>query len=304
MTYETHIFRQLEKTVNDILANIAATDLSGQVNQIETILLTWFTLYIIAKGFMVLAGKSIEPVRELLLKLAVFSIAVTFATNVGGWLTLLNGAINGLNDWAGFGSSLYAQLDEIFSKAIELAEMIKEQEDDGGTFSVNIAGYLAAGVLYIGFAAFAIPAIGIIITTAFVLKILILIGPIMIFTLLFDWFKSIFQKWIELIISNTLTVLLVGVSFQTLTNIYEKYIRFGATQAKALGENGLALSFEIFFVSLVLMMLIMMAKGIAQQLTYVSIESLPGGAGGGSYGFLDRIRGRIDGLQQNRRRRK
>jgi len=302
MTYETHIFRQLEKIVNDILANIAATDLSGRVNQVETLLLTWFTLYIAAKGFMVLAGKSIEPVRELLLKLVVFSIVVTFATNAGGWLTLVNDAINGLNDWAGFGSSLYAQLDEIFGKAVELGEMIYRQEDEA--LSVNIGGFFAEVIIFIGFGAFALPAIGIIITTAFVLKILILIGPIMIFTLLFDWFKSIFQKWIELIISNTLTVLLVGVSFQTLTNIYEKYIRFGASQAKALGENGLALSVEIFFVSLILMMLIMMARGIAQQLTYVSIESLPGAAAGGSYGFLDRIRGRLDDLQQNRRRRR
>jgi len=277
MTYTSTIFTQLGKIIDTVASAISSTDISSQVNQINTLILAWFTLYVLAKGYMILAGKSDDPIKELLFRLSLYAIIVAFATNTGGWLSLVNNAINGLNEWAGFGDSLFAKLDTIFGKAITVGVMIEEQEK--GTLDVvNMAGILANAIVLIGFGFFAVPAVGIIITTTFILKILILIAPIMIFSLLFDWFKGIFQKWIELILSNTLTVFLVGISFKGLTNVYDGQLTFASGKAKTIGENGLALSAEIFILSIVFMMLIIMAKGIAQQLTFVSIESLPGSA--------------------------
>lgn len=293
MTYTSTIFTQLGKIIETIANAISATDISTQVSQINALILAWFTLYVIAKGYMVLAGKSDDPVKDLLFRLSLYAIIVAFATNAGGWLTLVNNAINGLNEWAGFGGSLFSKLDIVFGKAIEVGVMLEEQEKE--TLSVvNMAGILANAVVLIGFIFFAVPAVGIIITTTFILKILILIAPIMIFTLLFDWVKGIFQKWIELIISNTLTVFLVGISFAGLINVYNGQMTSASGQAKAIGENGLALSFEIFILSLVFMILIIMARGIAQQLTYVSIESLPGSASKSAARGVGATRGGIE----------
>ena len=309
MTYKTTIFTSIGNLVNDIITYISKADISTQVDQINTLILVWFTLYVIAKGYMILAGKSDEPVKDLLWRLSLYAIIVTFATNAGGWLTYISNAIDGLNDWAGFGDSLYAQLDKVFAKAIEMGVMVEDQEKQ--TLDVvNMAGILANAIILIGFGFFAIPAIGIIIVTSFTLKLLILIAPIMIFTLLFPWFKSIFEKWIQLIISNTLTVFFVGLSFKVLTNVYNDYIAFAASQAKAIGENGLALSVEIFFVSIILMLLILMSRNIAKELTYVSIESLPGSAAKSAGNGLNSIRrggenARADlGKSRNRWRRK
>jgi len=112
----------------------------------------------------------------------------------------------------------------------------------------------------------------------------------MLLALLFDWFKGIFQKWLDLIINNTLTILFVGIAFSALTNEYESYINFGNSKAKAIGENGFSLSFEILFISLIIMALILMARGIAKELTYVSIEKLPGSAAKSAAGGLNSIR--------------
>ncbi len=286
------VFTYIGELTDNITNDISNADISTQVSQINNIILVWFTLYIIAKGYMVLAGKSDEPIKDLLFRLATFGIIVAFATNASGWLDLSINAINGLNNWASGGSSLYAQLDKAFEDAVELGIMIEEQEDEA--FEVNVAGFFANVIVLIGFGIFAIPAIGIIITTSFILKILILIAPIMLFALLFDWVKGIFQKWIELILSNALTVLLVGISFNVLTTKYENYISAIKGQAEAIGENGLSLSVEIFFVSIILMLLILMAKGIAQQLTYVSIESLPGSAAKSAANGMSATRGGIE----------
>jgi type IV secretion system protein VirB6 len=286
------VFTYIGALTDNITSDIASADISTQVSQINNLVLAWFTLYVLAKGYMILAGKSDDPVKDLLFRLSVYGIIVAFATNAGGWLDLASEAINGLNEWASGGSSLYTQLDKAFDDAVQLGIMIEEQEDEA--LEINIAGFFANVIVLIGFGIFAIPAIGIIITTSFILKILILISPIMIFALLFDWVKGIFQKWIELILSNTLTVLLVGISFNVLTTKYENYISAIKTQAEAVGENGLALSVEIFFVSIVLLLLILMAKGIAQQLTYVSIETLPGSAAKSAGGGMSTTRSGIE----------
>ena len=289
MTYKSTVFTSIGNIVNDIVTYVSKTDISTQVTQINTLMLAWFTLYIMTKGYMILAGKTDEPVKDLLWRLSLYAIIITFATNAGGWLTLVNNAINGLNEWAGFGDSLYAQLDKVFGKAIEMGVMIEEQEKE--TLDVvNMAGILANAIVLIGFGIFAIPAIGIIIVTSFTLKLLILIAPIMIMTLLFPWFKGIFEKWIQMILSNTLTVFFVGLSFKILTNVYNDHITFAAGEAKKIGENGLALSVEIFFVSIILMILVLMARNIAKELTYVSIENLPGAAAKRGESGLNSIR--------------
>lgn len=289
MAYETTIFTSIGNLVNDIVTYISNSDISDQVDDIDFILWTWFTLYVMAKGYMALAGKTEEPVKDLLFRLAMFMIITTFATNTGTWLTMVNHAIHGLNEWAGFGDSLYAQLDKVFAKAIEMGVMIEEQEKQ--TLDVvNMSGVLANAIVLIGFGFFAIPAIGIIIITSFTLELLILIAPLMLMTLLFPWFKSIFEKWVQMVLSNTLTVFFVGLSFKALTNVYNDYIAFANSQAKAIGENGLSLSVEIFFVSIILMLLILMSRNIAKELTYVSIESLPGSAAKSAAGGLNSIR--------------
>jgi len=101
-----------------------------------------------------------------------------------------------------------------------------------------------------------------------------MISPIMIFTLMFSWFKQIFSKWIELVLNNTLTVLLVGILLNALNGKYKEIIDKANNSVNS--ADLLYIGISVFIVSLIIAWIVLMAKGVAQQLTFVSIEHLPG----------------------------
>ena len=198
------IFSYIQTLADRITDSITTAAVAPQVTQLNLILTAWFTLYVMAKGYMILSGKSDEPVKGLLFRLSMYAIIVAFATNAGNWFTMVTDAINGLNLWASGNVDLYDRLDQMLAQVLKMGAIM---EDTDGTF--EFTGLFCQVAVLIAFTIVAIPAIGIIIVADFTLKILIMIGPIMIFSLLFDWVKGIFGKWVQLILNNTLTVLFV-----------------------------------------------------------------------------------------------
>jgi type IV secretion system protein VirB6 len=224
-----------------------------------------------ARGYMILAGKSDEPVKDLLWRLSLYGIILMFASNASGWFTLVTDAINDIGTWAQGDVSLYKQLDDMMVDIIKMGGMMEDQD---GTF--EFTGFFAQILVNMSFVIFSIPAIVIIITAEFVLKILIMIGPIMILVLIFDSLKTIFDNWLKMILSSVLTLLFVGIFFKIIALKYEAMVKQSLVFAQG-GDIGIiSIAMDVFIVSLVVVVLILMARGIAQQLTYVSINSLPG----------------------------
>jgi type IV secretion system protein VirB6 len=268
------IFAKIESIIDSLTTQLNAAAVSPQVNALQSILVAYITVWVMARGYMILAGKSQEPFKDMLFDatIKVIVIAVVFSPT---WISLISDTIDGLNSWASGSISLYSRMDEVFSSALELSNKLIDQ--DSGIFDIPVIGVFSAGLVLFGFFIFAIPGVLIIITTTVTLKILIMLAPIMIFTLMFDWFKTIFTKWIELTLSNTLTVLLVGILMNAISGEYKDIV--DKTSLHANGNNDLLyLGASVLIVSIIIAWIILMAKGIAQQLTFVSIEKLPGSA--------------------------
>lgn len=267
------IFQYIETFTDSILANFVPSLLKSRIDEIVAILEAWFTLWIMARGYMVLAGKTEEPVKDLLWRLSIYGIILMFATNAGGWFTLVTESINNISAWAQGDVSLYKQLDDMMVDIIKMGNMMEDQD---GRF--EFTGFFAQVLVNMSFVIFSIPAIVIIIIAEFILKILIMIAPIMILTLLFDWIKTIFDNWLKMLLSSILTLLFVGIFFKIIALKYEAMVKQSLAFAKG-GDIGIvSIAMDVFIVSLVVVVLILMARGIAQSLTYVAINSLPGSA--------------------------
>lgn len=267
------IFTYIE-TISDRLTDaISTAAVSPQVSVLQSVLLGYLTLWVMAKGFLILAGKIDDPLKDLLYNAAIKAIVISVVFSPT-WINGVSDAINGLHEWAGGDVSLYARLDDMFEQVINMGSIM---EDRDGNF--EFTGFFCQIAVIIAFAIVSIPAIGIIIVADFTLKILIMLSPIMIFTLLFDWIKPIFEKWLQLILNNTLTVLLVGLSFNILSNEYQTVI----AQSLANSQNGsvgvLTITSDLFFTSLIILILILLSRGIARELTFVSIESIAAATG-------------------------
>jgi len=254
------IFSKIESIVNNLTAQLTTAAVDPQVQALQSIILAYITAWVTVRGYMILAGKSQDPVKSLLFDAAVKMIVVVVVFSPA-WINLVSSTIDGINSWASGSVSLYTRLDEILNSAIDLSN--KLINEDSGVFDIPVVGTFAASLVMIGFVIFSVPAILIIITTTITLKIVIMISPIMIFTLMFSWFKQIFSKWIELVLNNTLTVLLVGILLNALNGKYKEIIDKANNSVNS--ADLLYIGISVFIVSLIIAWIVLMAKGVAQQ---------------------------------------
>lgn len=289
------IFTYIEKITTKLTESITTAAISPQVNALQSILLAYITVWVMAKGYMILAGKSQEPFKDILYDAAIKAIIITVVFSPA-WLNLVTSTIDGLNEWASGGVSLYGRLDTMYQQVIDMGVMMENRDS-----TWEFTGLFCQFGVVIAFAIVALLSIGIIIVASFTLKILIMIAPLMIFTLMFDWFKSIFERWLQLVLNNTLTVLFIGVTFNILSDEYETIINKLLSDTANRSSDMVAITSDLFFTSIIIAVLILMARSMAQQLTHVSIENLPVSAVSTAYNFLNRQGRRISSLPRYRR---
>jgi len=262
------IYRVIEDMIHTITDKLTAAAVSPQVNALETVLYLYLTVWILFRGYMILAGKSQDPIKDLLFDFAIKAAVITIIFSPT-WITLISNAIDGLNSWASGSTSLFGRMDDLLKKTFDVSSIMIDQDRS----MVPIAGYFSAMILISGFVVFSFLTIFIIASTTIMLKILIMLTPIMLATTIFKWIKDVFASWIRLIVANTLTVLIVGMFINTLDKSYENVI--DQTRAQISDVDLLMKSFEILILTLFLALAILIAKEIAQQLASASIEHLP-----------------------------
>ena len=219
------------------------------------------------KGFQILFGKSKDPIRELIWDLTMKAIIITFALNVGGWLDLVINAMKGLYEWAGGGTNLYAQLDSIFDKTRELADIVYDKAGSGITDAIVGTVYMI--LVYIGFLIGILPSLIIIITTTFTLKLLILVAPLMFFSLMYGWTKNMFTQWLSLVFANTFTVLFVATFFGSVITIFQDFI----VHSQGSETDPAPIVLQVIVTGVVLSMLVGISKVLAERLAQASMES-------------------------------
>ncbi len=281
------LFQFLGESIQQIIDAIRQVGTSDKVAELSVLLSIIITLVIMYKGYEVLMGTSQSPIRELTWDIAGKLLAITFALNIGGWLTLVINAMDGIYEWAGGGTQMYKTLDEMFVNTINLTDIIWTKTSG---FADSLMAIAAMLLCYVGFIIAVVPTLAIFVITTFTQTLLVITAPIVFWLLIFKSTKNVFTQWIGLLLSNTLAILLVGLFLSVFMEQISNWIQYFIKETQTGGE---VLKTSIFFViaSLVLVIMIISAKLYAEKIANVSMEGAMGGAIGSALNPVSRLAG-------------
>ncbi|EAL5482022.1 conjugal transfer protein TrbL [Campylobacter jejuni] len=281
------LFQFLGESIQQIIDAIRQVGTSDKVAELSVLLSIIITLVIMYKGYEVLMGTSQSPIRELTWDIAGKLLAITFALNIGGWLTLVINAMDGIYEWAGGGTQMYKTLDEMFVNTINLTDIIWTKTSG---FADSLMAIAAMLLCYVGFAIAVVPTLAIFVITTFTQTLLVITAPIVFWLLIFKSTKNVFTQWIGLLLSNTLVILLVGLFLSVFMEQISNWIQYFIKETQTGGE---VLKTSIFFViaSLVLVIMIISAKLYAEKIANVSMEGAMGGVIGSVLNPVGRLAG-------------
>ncbi|MPB08314.1 type IV secretion system protein [Campylobacter upsaliensis] len=269
-----NLFQNLGLSIEQIINAIRQTGTSDKIAELMVLFSIIITLVIMYKGYEVLMGKSQSPVRELTWDIAGKLLAITFALNLGGWLDLVIGAMDGIYEWAGGGAQMYQNLDEMFANTSQLTDAIWKKSSGVGD---SILAVVAMCLCYIGFCIAVIPTLAILIVTTFTQTLLVISAPIVFWLLVFKATRNVFTQWIGLLLSNTLVLLLVGLFLKTFMGEISGWISILSSETQT-GTEVLGTSIFYVIASLILVIMIYSAKIFAEKVANVSMDGAMGGA--------------------------
>lgn len=269
-----NLFQNLGLSIEQIVNAIRQTGTSDKIAELMVLFSIIITLVIMYKGYEVLMGKSQSPVRELTWDIAGKLLAITFALNLGGWLDLVIGAMDGIYEWAGGGAQMYQNLDEMFANTSQLTDAIWKKSSGVGD---SILAVVAMCLCYIGFCIAVIPTLAILIVTTFTQTLLVISAPIVFWLLVFKATRNVFTQWIGLLLSNTLVLLLVGLFLKTFMGEISGWISILSSETQT-GTEVLGTSIFYVIASLILVIMIFSAKIFAEKVANVSMEGAMGAA--------------------------
>ena len=269
-----NFFQTLGLSIEQIINAIRQTGTSDKIAELMVLFSIIITLVIMYKGYEVLMGKSQSPIRELTWDIAGKLLAITFALNLGGWLDLVIGAMDGIYEWAGGGAQMYQNLDEMFANTSQLTDAIWKKSSG---FGDSILAVVAMCLCYIGFCIAVIPTLSILIVTTFTQTLLVISAPIVFWLLIFKATRNVFTQWIGLLLSNTLVLLLVGLFLKTFMGEISGWIISLSSKTQT-GAEPLGTSIFYVIASLILVIMIFSAKIFAEKVANVSMDGAMGGA--------------------------
>jgi len=278
------MFQSFEKMGKEVVLLLDPTASLTLVAGFQAIIVTWATVYIMYIGYMSLLGKIDNPVRQVIYKMLMFMFISLFAFNMAGWYTLAIDAINGLVSWISGGgtSAIFKKLDDGVKMIANIAQVY--EDNDSSLFSLK--SMLASIIIYIAYFSVALLVAILLVLNVVSLHVIIVLAPFAFLSLFFPLVRGIFDRWIELIISNLFTIFFISLFFNA---IYVKYesILAGLDPITIKGtlifwnttKVDIFLSaFAVVGFSVLSFMLLMMSVKLASKLSSVSIESLPSSA--------------------------
>lgn len=286
-----NFFQFLGKSIQQIIDAIRQIGTSDKVAELSVLFSIIITLVIMYKGYEVLMGKNQSPIRELTWDIAGKLLAITFALNIGGWLDLVISAMDGVYEWAGGGTQMFQELDEMFANTAKLADTIWAKTSG---IADSLMAVVAMLLCYVGFTIAVVPALTIFVVTTFTQTLLVITTPIVFWLLVFKATKNIFTQWIGLLLSNTLVILLVGLFLGVFMDQISGWISLLSNKI----QNGAeVLGISIFFViaSFILVIMIVSAKFFAEKVANVSMEGAMSGAMSGALNPASRLAGKAGG---------
>ena len=265
-----NFFQSLGTFVSNIFTFLNSSDIQTIIQALVSLFGITVTLWVMFEAFKSFAGKSDRPLQELVWKITSAMLVIAVATNQNGFMETLKVAFEGLHHLMSGDINLFAKLDKLFDEAIKLANTTYQATPSsiGGA----ILGALCILLIYIGFVIGAVPTFLIIVFTELTLKLLLLLLPIAVFALAFGFSKQIFNQWLNLFISNALTILIVGLIMSAVLGTYTDF------QTSLISNVGnvepMSVALQSFIMGIIMLGLVKVAHSIAEKLGTVSIEAI------------------------------
>ncbi|XQC05589.1 type IV secretion system protein [Arcobacter cryaerophilus gv. pseudocryaerophilus] len=265
-----NFFQGLGTFVSNIFAFLNSSDIQDIIQALTGLFGITVTLWVMFEAYKSFAGKSDRPLQELVWKITSAMLVIAVATNQNGFMETLKVAFEGLHHLMSGDINLFAKLDKLFDEAIKLANTTYQATPSsiGGA----ILGALCILLIYIGFVIGAVPTFLIIVFTELTLKLLLLLLPIAVFALAFGFSKQIFNQWLNLFISNALTILIVGL---IMSAVMGTYTDFQTSLNSNVGNvEPMSVALQSFIMGIIMLGLVKVAHSIAEKLGTVSIEAI------------------------------
>lgn len=253
--------------------------LSPQVKALQATIGIAITLTILYKGYMVWAGKSQDPVRELAWDLGKKAFILSIAMGYGQWINLSVDAVRGIYEWAGGGNAFYNQLDNLLSAFYNQIQFLWAWAQDHSGIS-KVAAFLQAllliVVMSICFFAIALELFFSIVACSVTNTFLIVVFPLAILCFMFNQTKNAFTQWCSMLMSNTFQLLFL---FMFLKLSQKLIIGIYAPPKEGDFMNFLPQTFEILVMSFLIVQIVKVLKELAQKMGGVTLDTAISGAG-------------------------
>lgn len=259
------VFSRADTFLNGFLTTLEKQVQTLLSNEIGTLIVSSIILYIIIYGYMVLAGKIQTPIADLLWNLARLGIIVAFVRNEGGILTHFSEAVKELSTLGGNGKTVLANFDTLLATVSEFSERLVDQVD---WFSEGFISVL----VFVGFAFLAIPISLTYILSKITLHFLLALSPIFFFMLMWGWLKDSFARFVSLLISNALALVIINV-------LISLSIKAVEAQTKMNGNPWLV-AFSFIAMGVITGMAIKYVVSVVNTVISVSVERAGAGAVG------------------------
>ncbi len=266
-----NFFQGLGNFVSDIFTFLNSSNIQDIIQALTGLFGITVTLWVMLEAFKSFAGKSDRPLQELVWKITSAMLVIAVATNQNGFMETLKVAFEGLHHLMSGDINLFAKLDKLFDEAIKLANTTYQATPS--SIPGAILGTLCMLLIYLGFVIGAVPTFLIIVFTELTLKLLLLLLPIAVFALSFSFSKQIFNQWLNLFISNALTILIVGL---IMSAVMGTYTDFQTSLISNVGNNiePMGVALQSFIMGIIMLGLVKVAHSIAEKLGTVSIEAI------------------------------
>lgn len=275
------LFSSVGIIIEAMLGYLQSMSLSPQVKALQATIGLAITLTILYKGYMVWAGKSQDPVRELAWDLGKKAFILTIAMGYGQWVNLSIDAVKGIYEWAGGGSAFYSQLDNLlnafFQQVKALVNWARSQSKIVPDVGAWMQALLMIVVMSICFFAIVLELVFSIVACSVTNTFLIIVFPLAILCFMFNQTKNAFTQWCSMLMSNTFQLLFLFMFLQASQKIIMGI--YAPPTSSQTFINFIAYTFEVLIMSFLLVQVVKVLKELAQKMGGVTLDTAISGAG-------------------------
>lgn len=261
---QTQIFSNVGDIVEKAFELMKNASLNDKFIELQAIISSMIVISIMYQGYLTLAGRQQDPIRELAWDIGRKMLILCFVLNVNGWLNLSIDTLNGIYEWAGGGSEFYAKLDNLTNAFLA---SIKNVWDKHNGLDAIIGCFICFFML-ISFLAIIFTFAFTVIKTSITNTLLIIVLPLVLLFFMYQATKQIFQQWLQMFFSNIILLIL-------LTN----FIDFVCGNIGTLYNQGnksdnvfIQILFPIL-ISAILITIIGSIQGLSSNLAQVSLDT-------------------------------